>query len=288
VNFLNFLKLLFKDQCMKWRNYFAAVVGSMAACLITSNAQAQSAFAGFYGQVSTGYEGNQLGGMNGTVTNNPNTNTNVGFTAPSQNFGGVPLVLGAGYYWQASEKWLIGVGADYSVLSQTSSNWTNNVYNLPGSNLIAPDATLTGSGLSKKLSNRFNFFLTPAYAIDKDKLVYLKAGYSQVSAQFNRATTATGTLNGVSNTVAAVGGSMTSTQGGYLLGLGYKQIITGGFYGFIEGNYMSYSAPSYTFGTQKQVKTALGVTPSSSISSSTTGPNSLNSYQFLLGVGYAF
>jgi hypothetical protein len=273
---------------MKWRNSFAAVVGSMAACLITLNAQAQNAFAGFYGQISTGYEGNQLGGMNGTVTNIPNTNTNVGFTAPSQNFGGAPLVLGAGYYWQASEKWLIGVGADYSMLSQTSSNWTNSIFNLPGSNLIAPDATLTGSGLSMKLSNRFNFFLTPGYAIDKDKLIYLKAGYSQVSAQFNRATTATGTINGVSNTVAAVGGSMTSNQGGYLLGLGYKQMITGGFYGFVEGNYMSYSAPSYTFGTQNAVRDALRVRTSSVAQSSTTGSNSLNSYQLLLGVGYAF
>ena len=68
----------------------------MAACLITSNAYAQSAFAGFYGQVSTGYEGNQLGSLTGTSTVTPNQGTDLIRSAPSQTFGGAPLVLGLG------------------------------------------------------------------------------------------------------------------------------------------------------------------------------------------------
>jgi outer membrane immunogenic protein len=40
---------------MKWRNSFVAVAGYTVASLMTFDAQAQSAFTGFYGQVSTGY-----------------------------------------------------------------------------------------------------------------------------------------------------------------------------------------------------------------------------------------
>jgi outer membrane immunogenic protein len=78
------------------------------------NAQAQSDFAGFYGQLSTGYESNQLGSLSGSATEVPNNKSDIIRTAPSQTFGGAPLVFGAGYYWQANDKWLIGwwVGRD--------------------------------------------------------------------------------------------------------------------------------------------------------------------------------
>jgi outer membrane immunogenic protein len=46
---------------MKWRNTFSVVAGCAVVGLTSFNAQAQSAFAGFYGQLSTGYESNQLG-----------------------------------------------------------------------------------------------------------------------------------------------------------------------------------------------------------------------------------
>ena len=244
----------------------------------SSNAQAQSAFTGFYGQVSTGYESNQLGSLSSSGTTIPNANSDTKGSAPSQNFGGAPLVLGAGYYWQASDKWLIGVGVDYSALSQTSSTFSTDTTNAPGNTEIVAGSTRTGNGLSMKLSNRFNLFVTPAYAIDKDKLVYLKAGYSQVNAQFNHETSETRTLNRVSTTEARNGRSQSSNQSGYLVGLGYKQIITSGLYGFVEGNYMGYSAPSYSHNT----------TSSTGTRTHTQNFASLNTYQLLIGVGYAF
>ncbi len=39
---------------MKWRKSYAVVAACTVAGLTAFNAQAQSAFAGFYGQVSTG------------------------------------------------------------------------------------------------------------------------------------------------------------------------------------------------------------------------------------------
>ena len=254
--------------------------------LAISNAQAQSTFAGFYGQISTGYEGNQLGSLSGTGTNTPNQGTDVIRSAPSQTFGGAPLVLGIGYYWQANDKWLIGVGADYSALSQTTSSFPVSITNAPGNRSINPGETATTNGSSLQLSNRFNIFITPGYVIDKDKLVYIKAGYSQVSAQYNQPTSLTRTANSVSTTTAATGGSQSSNQGGYLIGLGYKQIITSGLYGFVEGNYMGYSAPSYSYSTYSPAAVSLG--RSASARTVTTSFASLNSFQALVGLGYAF
>ena len=54
---------------------------------------------------------------------------------------------------------------------------------------------------------------------------------------------------------------------GYSLGLGYKQIIDGGLYGFAEGNFMSYD--------QKTVST-----PPVRLSG--------NSMNLLVGIGYKF
>jgi hypothetical protein len=215
--------------------------------LASSNAQAQSAFAGFYGQISTGYENNQLGSTTTSATELPNNNSDINLNGASQSFGSAPLVLGIGYHFQASDNWLIGVGADYSALSQTSSTFPLNATNASGNTTIAAGSTLTANGASMKLSNRFNLFVTPAYAIDKDKLVYLKAGYSQVGTQYNRQTSSTKTVNGVSTSVATTGGSQSTNQGGYLVGLGYKQMITSGLYGFVEGNYMGYSTPTDSY-----------------------------------------
>ena len=267
---------------MKWRNSYAVVAGCAVVGLTSFNAQAQSAFAGFYGQLSTGYESNQLGSQSDTSRLTPYAKSDTNNTGPSQTFGGAPLVLGAGYYWQANNKWLIGVGADYSALSQTSSEIPKTVNNAPGSTSVAPGSNVTFNGSSMQLSNRFNLFITPGYAIDKDKLVYIKAGYSQVTAQYNVSTSLTRTANGVSTKTAATGGSQSSNQGGYLLGLGYKQMFASGLYGFVEANYMGYSAPSYTF------TSTTGSTNTSGTRTVTASFGSLNSYQALIGLGYAF
>jgi len=272
---------------------FGRVLAVVITILLTrfgaSNAQAQSDFAGFYGQLSTGYESNQLGSLSGSATEVPNNKSDIIRTAPSQTFSGAPLVFGAGYYWQANEKWLIGLGVDYSALSQTSSSFPVSITNAPGNTTVATGSTVTANSGSVQLSNRFNLFLTPGYAIDKDKLVYLKAGYSQVTTQFNRHSSVTRTAaNGTSVTTPATGGSPSSNQGGYLVGLGYKQIITSGLYGFVEGNYMSYNSPSDSFTTTVTALNTVHGISSTGTRTVTTKFNSLNSYQLLVGMGYAF
>ena len=237
-----------------------------AATVLASSAMAQSAFEGFYGQIGTGYESNNASSLNTTGTNvsPPNDAWNVS----NQSFGGVPAVVGLGYNFSVAPQWLIGIGADYSAINQKSSNF----------NYTSGGASTNGSatyGSSLQTSNRFNIFVTPGYAIDKDKLVYLKAGYSSVSLKQNFPSSYT---NAPGQTpIPYSTPSQTNTLSGYVVGLGYKQMIANGFYGFGEANYMSYSSASFT-------------------SSAGTGNNkyvlsnspSLSSYQLLGGVGYKF
>ncbi|OIN00252.1 hypothetical protein A9236_02925 [Polynucleobacter sp. QLW-P1DATA-2] len=171
-----------------------------------------------------------------------------------------------GYNFSVAPQWLVGIGADYSALSLKSST-----YNMVGTGVNA-GGSVTGNQL--QTSNRFNIFVTPGYAIDKDKLVYLKAGYSSVSLK----TTGITGCNPSSNCTGGINFSNPSnTLSGYVLGLGYKQIITGGFYGFAEANYMSYSKTSFNSVNQK----------AGSDYTFSTNP-SLSSYQALVGVGYKF
>lgn len=223
---------------------------------------AQSAFQGFYGQIATGYENNSASNLNQVYKEAARINPDT-YSASTQNFGGAPLIVGFGYNFSVAPKFILGVGLDYSLVSQTSSTYTSNY------------DTLTFTGQSLKVSNRFNIFLTPGYEIDKDKLVYLKAGYSSVNATYNPPTASGGSPEARNWT------SPSSTVGGYILGLGYKQIIKGGFYGFAEGNYMSYNKPSLVSNVDEQ--------PYGGASTWTMTSNPLiSTYQLLVGVGYKF
>lgn len=240
------------------------IAAAFATAFVAPHTFAQSAFEGFYGQIATGYENNQLSSLNATGISQGNPNEN--WNTSNQSFGNAPLVLGLGYNFSVAPQWLVGIGADYSAISLKSST-----YDMVGTGVNA-GSSVTGNQL--QTSNRFNIFVTPGYAIDKDKLVYLKAGYSSVSLK----TTGITGCNPSSNCTGGVNFSNPSnTLSGYVLGLGYKQIITGGFYGFAEANYMSYSKTSFNSVNQK----------AGSDYTFSTNP-SLSSYQALVGVGYKF
>ena len=224
---------------------------------------AQSAFQGFYGQIATGYENNSVSNTGVSYKDAAATNPVPYNNAPNQNFGSAPLIVGLGYNFSVAPKFILGIGADYSLISQTSA--TYNSTNRFGMNY---------EGQSIKLSNRLNIFVTPGYEIDKDKLIYLKAGYSSVKATYNPPTS----LDGTAETLAW--SSPSSTVGGYIVGLGYKQIITGGFYGFAEGNYMSYNKPTLVSGAAD--------TGGGANSYTITANPSISTYQLLVGVGYKF
>lgn len=220
------------------------VAAAVAGLIGTANAQ--SAFEGFYGQVGIGYENNNIG----SYTTNFNDNTPVSVSPNSANNGGFAGVVGLGYNYSITKDFLLGIGFDYGVVPSNNFNSTS------------PD----GDIFTNKIANRYNIFVTPGYVINKNKLAYLKAGYSSQSIKITD-------QSGIGTDGETLG---SGNVNGYVLGLGYKQMVQSGFYGFAEANYYSYSALKSGANTLTSGEVVTNVNPKSS------------AYQFLIGVGYKF
>jgi opacity protein-like surface antigen len=215
----------------------------VAASLIATSAMAQSSFEGFYTQAGIGYENDSL---NSNSLGFP-ASTGLGtISASSYSGSGFSGALGLGYNLTVAPSWVIGVGADYSPSSVTTSNQL-------------PCNSCTGAYANYKINNRYSVYITPGYEIDKDKLVYVKAGYSG-----EKVTWQPQAVTGQSN--------VSMNASGFVAGLGYKQLIDKNLYVFGEGNYYSYSSVNGN-STGGQTLTV------------TTTPSA---YQFLVGVGYKF
>ncbi len=232
----------------------SAILAAIASAGLTmsGHAVAQSAFEGFYGQVSTGFERNVVENATATgqdfggVANVSNT------VSPSAN--SAPLVLGLGYTFLVKDKFTLGLGVDYSALTQTT-NAAGFFYPGTGSTDVY-DYNFT-------VSNRFSLFVTPGYAIDRDKLAYVKLGYSNQRLKY-------------SQTNCCSAPSNTDSVNGYVLGVGYKQIITQGLYAFVEANYYGYESAS------------LSSTYTDGPGGTVSGSPSSSAYNVLVGVGYKF
>jgi outer membrane immunogenic protein len=230
---------------------FKLLISAMSL-MLCSSVFAQSAFQGFYGQVSSGYEVNRINSVRLTGQDNgglPNISNSASPSAHS-----APLVFGLGYTFLVKDKFTLGLGIDYSPLTQTT-NAAGFYY--PG--FSVEDVY----NYNFSVSNRLSVFLSPGFAIDTDRLAYVKLGYSteQVKyAQTNCCSTPSNKAN----------------VNGYVLGLGYKQMIKHGLYAFAEANYYAYDKANL----------------SSSYSDGPGGTVSANpkstAYNFLLGIGYRF
>jgi opacity protein-like surface antigen len=239
------------------------ILVSILFVLFASPIFAQSAFEGFYGQIATGYQSTNVSSQSYTVTfrNPPAASVN----SPSVNINTVPIMLGLGYNFSVTPKFVLGIGAEYQAISSSATSTPQTV---------SPAGACGGTcpSVKYKVSNQYSLFVTPGYAIDRDKLVYLKAGYASQKLQ--------GTYQqGVSGDIDNGASFGTSTVSGYILGLGYKQVITGGLYGFAETNYYSYGRAS--------LNNSLPAQPGGSQTLSGNNPSS-STYNFLVGVGYKF
>jgi hypothetical protein len=206
----------------------------------TVSAMAQSKFEGFYGQIGIGYES--------VAPSTSTTLTYGGVNIPSSislnntnSFAGTATL---GYTFSVTKDFLLGIGGEYSPFTGQSQNIT---YNLAGT-------SVTSGTYSKK--NSYNFFLSPGLAVGNDGVAYAKVGYT--GATFN------------------TGGDSTNYNG-YSLGLGYKQMISGGLYGFGEVNYASYGNQ-----TSSQSGVVNGIRLTQSVTSSANVTN------LLVGLGYKF
>jgi opacity protein-like surface antigen len=218
-------------------------------------ANAQSAFEGFYGQVGAGYESNSVdsASLNVTGVTGP-------INAPSVSSNNAQINIGLGYNLNVTKNYLLGFGAEYSTLnssSMTTGQSTN----------TATCGGICNNTAQYKISNRYSIFVSPAYVVSKEALAYAKLGYSNQTLKGTEVQTSGFDRNHLS--------SKTSSVGGYILGLGYKQIISDGFYGFGEFNYYTYDKANLN-----------GTKPSGAV---VTNYNvASTAYSFILGVGYRF
>lgn len=220
---------------------------------------AQSAFEGAYGQLGIGYQNVSPSISNVTISGSAGGTTLTNFPlassiGSSNNFTGTATL---GYNFAVSKEFLLGIGAEYSPLASNSSNVSAN---------YGPDANGAWYRASStfKIENSYNIFISPAIAIDKDKLAYAKVGYTGANAK-------------------GAGQSINFT--GYSLGLGYKQIISGGWYGFGEVNYASYGNQNIST-NYNSVVTVGGTTYN--VPTTAKATVSANTMNLLVGVGYRF
>lgn len=226
------------------KQLLAMAVASLAVS-ISSQVFAQSKFEGAYGQIGVGYES-----INPSISSIQSVRSSTGvaypYTTSINSSSGFNGAITAGYNFAITKEYLLGIGVDYSPLQSASNSYTYT------------NATLgTVNGNSKK-QNAYTVFLSPGYAIDQDKLIYAKVGY-------------TGAY--VKDTDNSTVPNRSNNYTGYALGFGYKQIISGGFYGFGEANYLSYNEKTSTTNDGTYV---------------TTSKSSSNVFNLLVGVGYKF
>ena len=216
------------------------IVVTGVTTLSSMQVSAQSKFEGAYGQVGIGYESVAPSTSTTVTYGGTNVPTTIGLSN-SNSFAGTATL---GYYFPVTKDFLLGIGGEYSPISGQKQNIT---YSLVGQ-------TVPGGTYQKK--NSYNFFISPALAVGTDGLAYAKVGYT--GASFDT-------------------GGDTTNYTGYSLGLGYKQIISGGLYGFGEVNYASYG---------NQTSSQSGVVSGSVLSTSVT--SSANVTNLLVGLGYKF
>lgn len=225
------------------KNILVATLFSLAA----TGALAQSrTFEGLYGQVGIGYESitPSLNSGNVNVTNNGSPVASLPISSSISNSNSFAGTVTAGYNFSLTKDFLLGIGAEYSPIAGSKANYSQS----------NPSLGTFNSQWNKE--NSYNIFLSPAASIGNDGLLYGKVGYTGATVKSQ---------------------STTNNLTGYSLGLGYKQFITSGLYGFGEVNYAKYNNfnfnDSATSGTYRLTETI------------TVSANTMN---ILFGVGYKF
>jgi opacity protein-like surface antigen len=233
------------------KKFASLLVVAGIASVSSMQVNAQSKFEGAYGQVGVGFTSTTPSLGSTTLTppagNNPSSYA-LGTSINSTNsFTGA---IGAGYTFSVAPKFTVGLGLDYLPFNGQSGNYT-----LTNSNLNP--SSLTGTFKQK---SAMNLYIAPGVEITPDTMAYAKLGYSGTSIEYGN------------------GGNQNFS--GYLVGLGVKSLITGGFYGFAEANYASYGEKN--IGATGPWNN--GVTGTYAIN----GKISANTLTGLVGVGYKF
>jgi outer membrane immunogenic protein len=230
------------------KNIKLAMLTSALIGLSCSSAFAQSkvnAWEGAYGQIGIGYEIYSPSSATGTVNaygmTFPNSSSGQNATGPTGKFS-------LGYNFGLNSSYVVGIEASmYPGHSQSAATT---------STTTTPLGSTTING-TYRAANVWVVSFIPGFVIDKDRLAYLKLGYS----------------GGTIESSSAIFSQQNISVGGFATGLGYKQMFSDSFYGYGEVNYAAFSPKSVTIATDV-----------GTINSTTKGTGT----DFILGVGYRF
>jgi len=203
-------------------------------------------FSGFYTQAGLGYQSFTPKFSDSQYTLGSSTYGSSTQVSASQ---GVAGTITAGYNFPLSSSFLLGIGAELSPIPGPSSS----VGGMTIGSVTIPAA-------SYQLNNSYNLFASVTVPLEKATAVYGKVGYGKANV--------------------SAGPNLDSLNySGYSLGVGYKSVISGNVYAYIEANYFNYGKVSAS-GT--------GIIPGSSTSYGYSNSSTANSYNILYGIGISF
>ena len=211
-----------------------------------NQANSPKGFGGFYTQLGLGYQSFTPNLSNSNYTVRGTTYGSSTQVSNAQSFMGT---VTAGYDFPVNPSFLLGIGAELTPVPSKSTSvggGTIGGVNIPASNY--------------KVNNTYNLFVSPVFPVDQSTAIYGKVGYSKANI--------------------SAGPNLDSLgYSGYSVGLGYKTIVSGNFYAYVEGNY-------YNYGKVNDSGTA--IVPGTSTSYGYSNSSTATSYNLLYGVGMRF
>ena len=259
---------------------------ALSGIVVAHSAVAQSteaqAWQGFYADAKVGYASFSPSVGSGSLAFPNAAFRGVGaypvsgsYSASASTLNTATGAIAAGYNFAVDSNKLLGLNLTYYTGATGSGNGTLS----PTANLPALYGGATPGpqvNLNYQLKNLWAITLQPGFAIDKDRLVYAKVGYTGVTiGASGSSAAATLPAGGAGSTVAY----QTVNLSGYALGLGYKQIISGSLYWLAEANYGSFSNKTATLSINNATLGGAGTA---------TGTFGGSGMDFLVGVGYRF
>jgi outer membrane protein W len=234
---------------------FTGIIASTILGLYTNTVLAEltiNAWEGPYAQIGVGFASFMPSSQSGTTTLPAQFGSGkFANSSTANNVNGPTANVSLGYNFGVNEKFILGIGATYFPGASSSASLS----------FTTPRLNSTTNG-SYNVKNVYNIFLSPGYAIDKDRLAYAKVGYTGATVSANAPT---GSNSFPNKDVGINGVSM---------GLGYKQMVTQSVYLLGEVNYAIFNPASAS------VVTNSGATVSTNMKG--------NGLDFIVGVGYRF
>ena len=229
---------------------FVVLAASALSLMASGTAVAQSAkFHGAFTQIGLGYESVKPTHDSSTLSVNGRS---LPVSTTSTTANGATGVISAGWYQGLNDRFLLGVGLDYAPIAGASGTMA---VTTPG---LLPNQNNLTNDYSYQKKHSYNLYISPAVTVGENGMAYAKIGFTGAKVtNYN---------------------SLDYNFTGYSLGLGYRHVFQGGWYGFAEANFADY-------GNETESATnpiARGRTLTSS------GTNGLQTYNFLVGMGYKF